>query len=294
MHYSHTKGTNLEGPIAGGIAEYSKFSGWPELKEALMAGKIQAAYMLAPMVMDLADKGVPVKIVGLGHRSGAVIMVKTDSPYQTFADLKGKRVAIPSRFAVDHIFVRKIMKQYGMTTRDLEMVEMPPPDMPAALYAGAVDAYATGEPFGAVSQKAGYGRPLYMTRDYWPNYLCCVLTVRDDLVQKDRPMVQKLVNHIMAAGLWLDSSPAHRTHGVEIAAGPNFFNQDPELLKFVMRNPPDRVTYGDLRLIRQEFEELVQLSVEAGILSRPVSYEKFVDESFVHNLKAVEIVLDAR
>ena len=90
------------------------------------------------MVMDLADKGVPVKIVGLGHRSGAVIMVKTDSPYKTFADLRGKRVAIPSRFAVDHIFVRKIMKQHGMTTRDLELIEMPPPDMPAALYAGAV------------------------------------------------------------------------------------------------------------------------------------------------------------
>lgn len=294
MYYSTKKSPGVDGPIAGGLAEYKKFSGWPELKESLMAGKVQAAYMLAPMVMDLADNGVPVKIVGLGHRSGAVIMVKTDSPYQTFADLKGKRVAIPSRFAVDHIFVRKIMKQYGMTTRDLEMIEMPPPDMPAALYAGAVDAYATGEPFGAVSQKAGYGRPLYMTRDHWPNYLCCVLTVRDELAQTDRPMVQKLVNHIMSAGIWLDAAPAHRTHGVEIAAGPRFFNQDPEVLKFVMRHPPDRVTYGDLRLIRQEFEELVQLSVEAGILSRPVSYEKFVDESFVQNFTPVEIVLDER
>jgi len=294
MRYSVNKGTPGDGFIAGGLAEYSKFSGWPELKEALMAGKIQAAYMLAPMVMDLADRGVPVKIVGLGHRSGAVIMVKTDSPYKTFADLKGKRVAIPSRFAVDHIFVRKIMQQYGMTTRDLEMVEMPPPDMPAALYAGAVEAYATGEPFGAVSQKAGYGRPLYMTRDYWPNYLCCVLTVRDELVQTDRPMVQKLVNHIMSVGAWLDASPAHRTQGVDVAAGAHFFNQDPEVLKFVMRNPPDRVTYGDLRLIRQEFEELVQLSLEAGILSRPVSYEKFVDESFVRNMTPVEIALDAR
>jgi NitT/TauT family transport system substrate-binding protein len=259
-----------------------------------MAGKIKAAYMLAPMVMDLADKGVPVKIVGLGHRSGAVIMVKTDSPYKTFADLKGKRVAIPSRFAVDHIFVRKIMQQYRMTSRDLELVEMPPPDMPAALYAGAVDAYATGEPFGAVAQKAGYGRPLYMTRDHWPNYLCCVLTVRDELIREDRPLVQHLVDHVMAAGLWLDTSPAHRTRAVEIAAGANFFNQDPEVLKFVMRNPPDRVTYGDLRMIRQEFEELVQLSLQAGLLSRPVSYERFVDESFVRNLRPVEIALDAR
>ena len=45
-----------------------------------MAGRIQAGYMLAPLVMDLADKKIPVKIVSLGHRSGAVIMVRTDSP----------------------------------------------------------------------------------------------------------------------------------------------------------------------------------------------------------------------
>ncbi len=66
-----------------------------------MSGRIQAAYMLAPLVMDLTDKRIPLKIVSLGHRSGAVIMVRTDSANKSFKDLKGKRIAIPSRFAVD-------------------------------------------------------------------------------------------------------------------------------------------------------------------------------------------------
>src|SRR5689334_5008227 len=64
--------------------EYSKYSGWPEIKESLMSGRIQAAFMLAPLVMDLTTKKIPVKIVSLGHRSGAVIMVRTDSKTQTF------------------------------------------------------------------------------------------------------------------------------------------------------------------------------------------------------------------
>src|SRR5688572_23678878 len=89
--------------------EYSKYSGWPEIKESLMAGRIQAAYMLAPLVMDLADKKIPVKIVSLGHRSGAVIMVRTESPVKRFRDLVGKRVAIPSRFAVDFLFLRRML-----------------------------------------------------------------------------------------------------------------------------------------------------------------------------------------
>jgi NitT/TauT family transport system substrate-binding protein len=39
--------------------QYSKYSGWPEVKESLMSGRIQAAYLLAPLAMDLADKGIP-------------------------------------------------------------------------------------------------------------------------------------------------------------------------------------------------------------------------------------------
>ena len=145
--------------------EYSKYNGWPEIKESLISGRIQAAYMLAPLIMDLADKKIPVKIVSLGHRSGAVIMVRTDSPFKKFVDLKGKRIAIPSRFAVDFLFLRKMLSREGMSPKDVQIVEMPPPDMPAALYAKAVDAYCTGEPFGASAQLAGYATPLRMTRD---------------------------------------------------------------------------------------------------------------------------------
>src|SRR3954465_7343472 len=75
--------------------QYSKYSGWPEVKESLMSGRIQAAYLLAPLAMDLADRGIPLKIVSLGHRSGAVIMVRSDSGYRSYKNLKGKRVAIP-------------------------------------------------------------------------------------------------------------------------------------------------------------------------------------------------------
>ncbi len=271
--------------------EYSKFSGWPEIKESLMTGRIQAGYMLAPLVMDLADKGIPVKIVSLGHRSGAVIMVRSDSPYQTFAQLAGKRIAIPSRFAVDFLFLRKMLQRENMTPDQIEIVEMPPPDMPAALYANAVDAYCTGEPFGAAAQRAGYARPLRMTRDEWRNYICCVLTVREELIAEQPDLVQDLVNHVQGAGVWLDAQQANREKAIQIAATRRFFNQDPTILRYVMENPTDRVTYGDLRMIRAEFEELMQLSIEAGTLAHPVPFEKYVDERFVQRAAAARIAI---
>ena len=286
------RATGLQaGGKPGTAFEFSKYSGWPEIKESLMAGRIQAAYMLAPLVMDLADKKIPVKIVSLGHRSGAVIMVRTDSPYRKFRQLAGKRIAIPSRFAVDFLFLRKMLKQEGMTPADIEIVEMPPPDMPAALYANAVDAYCTGEPFGAAAQHAGYGRPLRMTRDEWRNYICCVLTVREELIQSNRPLVQELVNYVLGAGQWLDRQQANRDKAVAIAAGRDYFNQDPNIIRFVMENPTDRVTYGDLRMIRSEFEELMQLSIEAGTIKHPIAYETYMDESFARAARPVAITL---
>src|SRR5688572_28725160 len=53
--------------------EYRKYSVWPEIEESLMAWQIQAGYMLAPLVMDVTSKKIPVNIVSLGHGSGAVI-----------------------------------------------------------------------------------------------------------------------------------------------------------------------------------------------------------------------------
>jgi NitT/TauT family transport system substrate-binding protein len=217
--------------------------------------------------------------------------VRTDSPYKKFKDLAGKRVAVPSRFAVDYLFLRKMLAKERMTLKDVQIVEMAPPDMPAALYAKAVDAYATGEPFGAVAQKAGYARPLSMTRDEWPNYICCVLTVRDELIKENRPLVQQLVNYVQGAGIWLDAATANRAKAVQIAAGPKFFNQDPNVLQFVMDNPADRVTYGDLRLIKSEFEELMELSIAAGTIKHHSRYENYVDESFVKSIKPARITL---
>ncbi|GAB3460304.1 ABC transporter substrate-binding protein [Massilia terrae] len=288
---------NLTLPVAceaagrNGRFAFSKYGGWAELKESLMTGRIQAAYMLAPLVMDLADSRIPLKIVSLGHRSGAVIMVRTDAPIRRFSDLKGRRVAIPSRFAVDYIFLRKMLAREGMNVRDIEIIEMAPPDMPAALYAKAVDAYCTGEPFGAAAQNAGYARPLALTRDEWRNYICCVLTVREDLIRNQPGLVQELVNYVQASGHWLDAAPANREKAVQIASRRDYFNQDPKIIRFVMNNPADRVTYGDLRMIRAEFEDLMQLSLQAGTLRRPVAYERYVDERFVRAISPVPITL---
>ena len=58
-----------------------------------------------------------------------------------------------------------------------------------------------------------------------------------------------------------------------------------------MENPPDRVTYGDLRMIKEEFDDLMQLSLQAGTLKRPIAFERYIDDRFVKAANPARIAL---
>lgn len=48
--------------------------------------------------------------------------------------------------------------------------------------------------------------------------------------------------------------------------------------------------HGDLRLVRAEFDELMQLAYEGEILTRPVlPYEKYGDDSFVRAYRPIAL-----
>ena len=39
-------------------------------------------------------------------------------------------------------------------------------------------------------------------------------------------------------------------------AGKKYYRQDPDLLRFVLSKPPDRVKYTNLSVVRSDFEEV--------------------------------------
>ncbi len=263
-----------------GIFEPVRFSGWPELKEAYLSGYTPATFILAPMAIALREQGVPIKIVYLGHRDGSAVMVHKDSQIHRMEDLRGKKVAVPNRYSNQRLLIFRALKQAGMTVKDIELVEMPPPDMPAALYSKAVDAISSGEPFMAQTELDGYGRVLWLTKDVWPNFISCVLAVHEDMIKKDRPAVQRLVDGIASSGKWLDEKMDHRMDAAQFVAK-NYYNQNPRLLTFVLSKPPDRVKYTNLALRKADFEEIEELGKEAGIVTGSARFEDYTDVSFV-------------
>jgi NitT/TauT family transport system substrate-binding protein len=193
-----------ENMTGDGIFEPVRFNGFPELKEAFLSNDLQATFILAPMAMVLREQGAPIKIVYLGHRDGTTMMVHKDSDIHRVEDLKGKRVAVPSRFSNQRLMIFRLLHDLGMSIDQLKLLEMPPPDMPAALSNRSVDAIIAGEPIMAKTEMDGYGRVLFMAKDVWPNFISCVLAVRQDVIDNQREQVQRLVDGIAKSGKWLD------------------------------------------------------------------------------------------
>jgi NitT/TauT family transport system substrate-binding protein len=269
-----------------GFYEPVRFNAFPEIKESLLAGHLPATFMLAPMAMVLRQQGAPVKIVYLGHRDGTALVVHKDSGIRGMRDLRGKKIAIPSRFSNQHMLIRKALKDQGMTIDDITLVEMPPPDMPAALSVKAVDAITSGEPFMAQAEMDGYGRVLYQAKEIWPDFISCVLVVSQKTIDEHPDWVQDLVTGIARSGLWLEQGMDHRMKAAKTVAT-NYYNQDPRLLSFVLSKPPDRVTYSKLSLAREDFEEIAALALEAGILEKPIAFEEYTDTRFSENAAGV-------
>jgi NitT/TauT family transport system substrate-binding protein len=267
--------------LAGeGLFQPVRFNGWPEIKEAFLSGYLPAAFLLAPMAMALREQGVPLKIVYLGHRDGSAMMVRKDSSIYRIEDLRGKRVAVPNRFSNQRLLLYRALDERHMSISDLELMELPPPDMPAALYAHAVDAISSGEPFMGQTELDGYGRILYLTKDVWPGFISCVLVVHDEVIRDRRADVQALVDGIAKSGKWLDTTMDHRMQAAQFVAR-DYYNQNPRLLEFVLSKPPDRVKYTNLAVQRPNFEEIERLAIKAGIFEGKVTFDDYADTSFV-------------
>ncbi len=255
------------------------FQGFPEIKEALISNRMQAGVLVAPMAMALRSQGVPIKIVYLGHRYGSAVVVRRDGPVRAVPDLAGRTVAVPSRFSDERLILLKALKQHGLPPSSVKLVEMSPPDVAGALAAGAIDGFSMGEPYPSQAELGGFGRVLFHAREYWPDYMSCVLVVRDDVIDRRPQAVQVLVDGIARSGLWLDQGAKEREYAAEFV-GRYYYSQPPALLRHALLQPIDRVMYTPLAPRREDFELVQDLMLEYGLLERRMAFEEYVDSRF--------------
>ncbi len=267
--------------------ESQRFTDFPTIVESIKSGRLEATFMIAPLAMKLREQGVPVKILYLGHRDGSTVMVRKEDPAKSLRDLRGKTFAIPSKYSNQNLVIHKLMEDQGVKPDEIRFVEMPPPDMPGALAAKAIDAYFVGEPHAARAELDGTGRVLYHAKDIWPNFISCVLVATEKLIKEQPEVVRDLVRGIAESGEWAET---HRLDAAKLVSP--YFRQDEKVVRYVLTQPPDRVSYRMLTPTDEEMKRILEMGLKAGILDRPIEMKDLIDRSFIPTeIKAASITV---
>jgi NitT/TauT family transport system substrate-binding protein len=250
-----------------------KFSSFAEMGEALRNHDIHVAFIIAPLSVLLRQQGEDVKIVYIGNRHESTLVANSSLNIKKFTDLVGKTVAVPIRYSGHYLIMLELIERYGMEGQ-INLVEMNPPDMPSALSAGAISAYLVGEPFAARTLKNEDAKVVFYVEEVWPGFMCNLMLVRRDFIQKDPDAVNKLVSGAVRSGIWAMQNPKEAAKVVS-----KYWNQPEDFIEYALTHPENRIVYDQYVPIEEELQHMADLMKRFG-LSDSNSITGLADDRF--------------
>ncbi|HEV7965320.1 MAG TPA: aliphatic sulfonate ABC transporter substrate-binding protein [Actinoplanes sp.] len=137
-------------------ATWALFESGPALTEALKAGAIDIGQTgEAPPIFAAAAK-TPFKVVGVGAPSpkSEAVLVKASRGFTSFADLRGRTVALNKGSNVHWLLV-KLLEANHMTLADINVKYLKPAEGRPAFDNDQVDAWIIWDPYFALAQQPG-------------------------------------------------------------------------------------------------------------------------------------------
>lgn len=237
--------TNLAAPLldhasrqgTGMLFEAVKFASFAEMAEALRNDSIQAAFIIAPLAVVLRQQGVDVKVVYIGNRHESTLVARKIRQARSLKDLVGGTIAVPMRYSGHNLCLLKMISEMGLDGK-IRVVEMNPPDMAAALTAGALDGYFVGEPFAAQTVMREDADVVVRVESVWPNFICNLLLVKNEFIATHPTAVERLVASAARSGMWASRHPEAAARIVS-----KYWNQSTDLVRYALTEPAGRIVY---------------------------------------------------
>ncbi|GLW35360.1 hypothetical protein Areg01_82960 [Actinoplanes regularis] len=126
---------------------------------AVVAGSQRIGFSNNTSLLIAAAKGLPLRIVAAGNQASegdyAAVFAPGDSAIGSPADLAGKSIAVNNLNNVGPLSINAALQASGVDIARIKYVEIPFPDMAAALAQHRVDAVFAVEPFASAIKAAG-------------------------------------------------------------------------------------------------------------------------------------------
>jgi NitT/TauT family transport system substrate-binding protein len=237
-------------------------------------------------------RGIDVRAVAdLGHSTPGfgfqVLVVRSDlvksGQYKSFADLRGRTIAVAGRGATAHAAIAsKLVAKGGLKYDDVKVVFMDYSDQVVALKNGSIDASLFPEPNATLAVRAGAGVRIAGNDAFYPDQQVAVMLFGSNLLRTHRDLGVRFMRAYLRGVRYY--AQAHK--GGKLA-GPNaddvirILNEstrikDPEIFRAVTPNADDPNGRLNLGSMRDDFATYKDL----GLIQGATRADDAVDTSF--------------
>lgn len=166
---------------------------------AVVRGSVQAGFANSITVLSAQQQGLGLRILGIASSGGETsdqgyepLVVAKDSGIVDAQDLEGGTIAISSLDSIDQIATMEALEKQGADLATIEFIEVPRPDMLAALDAGRVDAATLVEPFAVQAEETGeYETVLDVFADAAENIPVAVYFTTEEYASSEEDLVSR-------------------------------------------------------------------------------------------------------
>jgi len=265
-------------------------SGWNPVQKSLEKAEVDAAFIMAPIAMDLFGFGVPIKLVLLAHKNGSIcVRNKRGSAGVSFQEYcRNKMFYIPHVLSVHHMLSDMLFREIGLHaglvgTKGLDVIfEVIPPVMMPEFLGESEDAcgFMVAQPIGTKTVFDGNAQMLFLSGEMWEHHPCCVVALQEKIIAAHPDAVHEFTDLLVKSGQFIEKNPET---AAEIAL--DFLDPEEELqltipvLKSVL-SEHHGIRTDDLYPPLEDLEKIQRYMSEKMGIGTMIDLEKFVDLRF--------------
>lgn len=273
--------------------ELVKMPGWAAVRDAMMAGELDATHLIAPMPITMSlgvgSAAFATRTVTISNLNGNAITVakQHEQTVKGPADFKGFRIAIPFPHSTHTLLLRYYLATGGLDPdTDVKMDVVPPPDTVAQMSVGDLDAMLIAEPFNQrlVAEGAGYIHML--SKEIWPGHPCCILSAGQEWMDNHPNTFRALTKAVIEASHYAKDK-SNRAEIAQTLAPREYLNQPQEVLDAIYMGKFDDGRGNNLDIPdRVDFDPYPWQSFSHWIVSQLVRWKE-LDQQALANYREI-------
>lgn len=248
--------------------------GGPAIASAISGGALEMGWSNTVSVIIAASKGFDYQIIAPGAlhlqtNPPTLLLTRADGPIRAAKDLEGQPVSANELANITELSVRQWAKRSGANPDAIRFVEVPFPQVEAALRADRVKAAVTAEPFlnAAVNRKTA--RVLADSFSALsPRLLIASTIARKSWIAAHRNEARRFMEALNEASTYINAHPEER--GTIL---PKYTRLTAEVALKITRSN------FETALKRADIQPLIDASLEHGFIKSPVNVRDLVADT---------------